>query len=870
MQTQVAQAQNNDIENLDSQRLPNRDEQQLEHEQNLKGRFGHAMKLIEQLRAQATEKDTKISALLAETNDLARDMPCDAQMIQNIEDKRALEDQVQQLDREKIQMAERNVNVRTINAGLRATNFALEEQVRQLKTEQGRLIEIINSDEHTAVEEERQRMRVEQENLTTIVETLGRNASALRTENTGLRKRITVLKADNAKLRTRINKISTIATLRARVLNSFKTNNYAQREEIETLTKVAQNFDHEQDGLLQQIDGLNDENRQLKAESNAVNEQYDHEQNGFFTQVDEVNYKNLQLKEQNCALQQKINDLSRQVEEFDEAQDAAHALNDQYDREQDRLIQQIDQLNNENSQLKERNGALFDDLSRQEDVDRSRDQAHTHNLQLRKENQTLREKIDDLSRQVEKFDQAQDADNRHIELMRTMQRIVKSNHEEELLEARKRQQVPQCSVGTQTPAAAQRNASTQTSAQTTISDALKQIESSKQQLTQEIQRNAVSEQRLRQEMMLVVSGLESNKSDLQGQVQKLELEAASTKTRIAASEKEWRAEIAELKQTTGSKETEKLEKERVDMYISWRAEVSELKKEIQDGLDTNDTLREQIGMYEDQFQDMIAERCGSMTPETALAVWTHAVSHQDGLPREQKENDNASEAETEGTLVGDSPTPDEEDRTDVPDDVSASVESDSYIPPGFDAEVEQRQYESSPMNDNCTAPDHFETDVPKFESERENAAEPNDNNNNSSNINDIKRFIGHMARLYLIEAVSYNDLIKGNISAENHQEREDLIVARLDSIESTPSQEHALEIWIKRKREIVALDLEIQFLDESVRVMGDRNGGEEVLEEVLAKLPNARKRHREDENVENWVDGVERVSGQQSKRRRIE
>jgi len=815
MQTQAAQAQSND--SLEMERLRNRDQQHLVHEQSLKEGFNIALKLIDKLQAQIKEKDAKISQMQTDNRTLKNNIDeLNSEIHQKrvekdelagviegtTNDKRVSEAQVQQLDDDKMQMAEEIVEVRNEKASLRGKIWDLEDQVQKLQSDQLTLIAILNSDENAAVEQEHQRMKAEKEELVTIVETLNKDAAGLRPEHTDLHKRNTALEVDNAKLRTKIDDISAIAKLRANALNSTKTNNATQRGQIETLTKVAEGFDHEQDVLLRHIDDLNDENRQLKAENHALNEQSGYKQEKLHKQIDELNYKNLQLKEENDALQKKVDDLSRQVVEFDEAQDAAHA-----------------------------------------------------------ENAALHEKVDDLSRQVERVDIA--------------------NYNAQLLEASTQQQVPRCSIGTQTPISTQRNASTQTSSHMTISDALKQIESSKQDFTQEIQQNGASEEKLRK----IIFDLECDKSALQGQVQKLELEATTTKTRVAASDKEWRAEIAELKQANGSKETEKRMDEKMDVYMQWRAEVKELKEKIQDGLDSNKVLREQIGIFEDQIQDMLAERCGSVSPETPHAAWADAVSKQDTLDG-QDENDNASEADTEGTLVGDYPTPGEEDPMEAASDIAIRFGQCILHPPHLNTEVEQRQFEASPVKDCCPAPDHPEINTPKHNdvgsdsAESDNAVdnyssndnvEPKEIENNNFDINDLKTFLARISRLYLSGLVSHNDFKMGNISAEEHQEQEAIIFHGFDTIKRTPSRDHALEMWITMKNEVqMTGDRRMQFLRESVRVMEDRNGGEEVLEEVLAKLPNARKRWRENEVVENWVERVGRVSRPQSKRRRVE
>ncbi|KAE9382144.1 hypothetical protein N431DRAFT_440927 [Stipitochalara longipes BDJ] len=934
-QTQPAQAQNHI--NAELQQLRNREQKHVAYEQSLKEGYNTSTTIIAQLQAQIIEKNAMISRVQAENRELIKSRQEDAQIINNVTmDHRCVEQQferleidkrqlkyyidnlteerqqiraekneliqviegynkdnrefrlkIQQLQDEKIQMAERVVDVRNANAGLQVKTCDieakvqqlkedknqlservaiahnnnvrlnamvpdLEAQIQQLKTDQEKLIKIINSDEHAAIGEERQcmqsqkdalaeaietfeqvkesivtkvreqalenmsdfikgksvkhqlqirQLQSEKDELVKIIDSLNKNAAILRSENTTLAKaskeneiqyrqcdfrllqlqgetiklrefiktlgnRNAALEADNSKLRTKVSDICTLDKLRANMLTALQTDSAALREQVETLTKVAEEFDHEQDGLLKQIDELNNANQELKAENHALHEE--------------------------------VEDLSRQAEEFDDAQDEAYA---------------------------------------------------------------------------------------EIERLKQKERIYTVMDENQLFEASRQHQAPQSTVGTQT------------TTQTTIGDALNQIESSKQQFTQEIQRNTASEKQLRD----IIFGLECDKSELQGQVDRMEVEAAESTDRVAIAEKELRAEMAETKEATGAKQQiEKLMDEKMDVYMQWRAEVKELKENVQEGLDANNVLREHIGILEDQIQKMIAERSRSMSPDTAYNAWAKAISRKSELDGQEDQDDMNSETDTKSTATlvedSDSPAEDEEDWTRAThrfvDYYATIADSDAYDPPQFDAGNEQTESEADPVSGSCPTSEDPEIDGPEYSdfdsdcdcagydsaaydyaSDDDGETTDNDNVNEStstSEIDNIKSFLAQVARQYLTGLISHNDFKMGNISADEHREQEATLFLELDMVKRTPSQEHALEVWTKMRNEMRGIgngDRQMEFLRESVRVMEERREEEEVLEEVLARLPSAGKRRREDEVVESWV---ERASGPQSKRRRVE
>jgi chromosome segregation ATPase len=216
------------------------------------------------------------------------------------------------------------------------------------------------------------------------------------------------------------------------------------------------------------------------------------------------------------------------------------------------------------------------------------------NNELENENGALRLGVEHLSNVAEEFDQAQDVAYAENDRLR-----------EEL----------------------QRKADV-------VKGALAQVESSRATLQQEMQRNEASEQELQD----TIHGLNNEKSELEAQVRMLGDSAGKAwdivrdKQQLRRNEtKDWqddfdrqgeyvqelekKVEKLEKEETESREKIDKLMDEKIDVFNVWRDEVKYLTDKIQEGEEANTTLREQIGMLEEEIQEMIAERVVSSDDE---------------------------------------------------------------------------------------------------------------------------------------------------------------------------------------------------------------------------------------------------------------
>jgi hypothetical protein len=441
--------------------------------------------------------------------------------------------------------------------------------------------------------------------------------------------------------------------------------------------------------------------------------------------------------------------------------------------------------------------------------------------ELEKENGALRLEIEHLSNVAEEFGRAQDA--AHAENDRLKEEL-------------------------------QRKADV-------VKGAFAQVESSKANLQEEMERNEASEQELRD----TISDLNIEKSELEAQVRLLADSAGRAwdivrdKQQLRRNEtKDWQDDfdrqdeyVQELekkvekleKDTSESrKKIDKLMDEKIDVFNVWREEVKDLKEKLQEGEEANTTLREQISVLEEEIQEMIAER---------------VVSSDD-----EDENDDISNSASASTLRGSSPVYDVPGWT--PSSIPDWIRDDQH-------EWGQSETESIDLDETALDSERSESN----DSENNNSESDNSENDDWEDIGDIKYFLAHIARLYLNNLTAHQAFKLGKISGREHYQEEQILLASLEAFEKTRSRDRALEIWNATRegmRGIGDSDQQLHFLKETIRVM-EAGGEEKSLEELLDVLPKAtrkRSRREEDERVESWVQKAEKQCHPETKRRRVE
>lgn len=445
-------------------------------------------------------------------------------------------------------------------------------------------------------------------------------------------------------------------------------------------------------------------------------------------------------------------------------------------------------------------------------------------------------------------------------------------------------------------------------ASATVSEALKEIEASKVDLLDEYQRNNAREQALRDD----ITELEDKNSKLERQlrstsaVAKIDWDhvqnwiAVRERAQILWAEKierlsaQFRAvekvadklkDKSENEEVAFQKQKEKIEQlreEKVFLFNNRRNEARRLLAEIEVGKETNNVLREQIGMLKEQAEEMMAER----------KVSDHGnEKDSEGENDGEQENDNVSEAESSVFWVP-SEYSHEEDRMTTfseaearvygvePDNISDSnngteedskrTEAEAEKHRGVDTEsvagwineveesendsLEQGAIEQEATEDNNSGSTEFE-DIDSEENNPENIDLEQAKSEDIDDIEDTKAFLAHFARLYLKRLKADRSFKLGKISGREQDREEADISKQLDSIRITRSRERAREIWLDMlggMRGIGDADRQLEFLKETVRIMELRestwNGlwkkvrGKETLEELLDRLPKARTR----------------------------
>jgi hypothetical protein len=662
----------------------------------------------------------------------------------------------------------------------------------------------------------------------------------------------------NAALRAEIQNITTSGQQKLKELQEASEENDNQFRIYEAhIQKLAKDIVN----LTSVIDNLDKQNTTLEAKNFDLRNKPDTSE--LYEVIENLCKKNTAFVTENFKLRNNLTDISALAELrtnlLNEAADAEQhqAERNEWDIEQDNLLELVDDLNDDNTALKA-------------------------------DNDKLREELQFQTRIVEQFDHTQDEAHAEIERLGEERRGTIRQYQQQ---------------------------------------ALNQIESSRRQFEEEIQRNTASEQGLRDK----ITGLENEKARLEEQICELNERSRvawdmihDKDAKIYWDNRHWEEEREshmdyeqELEEVNGSLEertaelkketTEKIDKlvdEKMEVYSQWREEVKDLKKGIQEGADANNVLREQIGILQAQIREMTAERMATPTQSrtSPASAWPFSQLYPP-VPRDEKEdqNDDASEAETKSTdtLQASSPVysipdPEEymldglEDDESQPELTSGDSEhNDSEIDKSENGDANSEEPEPDDTcngiwadGDNSENDDTDDSDTEHAHSENgdadnEESEHDDSESEDSDDINDIKSFLAHTARLYLSGLTAHNAVKMGKISGEEHAQQQEDLLLRLDTIKRSPSRDRALEIWTTMRegmRGIGDADRQMEFLEETIRVMEEREGWEESIEEVLARLPNARKRRRreEDEKVESWAEKVVGISQPEFKRRRVE
>jgi hypothetical protein len=245
---------------------------------------------------------------------------------------------------------------------------------------------------------------------------------------------------------------------------------------------------------------------------------------------------------------------------------------------------------------------------------------------------------------------------------------------------------------------------------------------------------------------------------------------------------------------------------------------------------------------------------GGLEGDEARPEFTSGDTEHNGSEIDNAENGDANSEETEPDDTWIWADSDNSENNDTDDGDTKHTHSENG-----DADNEESEYDDFDSDHEATG--HTKTD--------------DSEGKDSDNINDIKSFLAHTARLYLSGLTAHNAVKMGKISGEEHAQQQENLFLRLDTIKRSPSRDRALEIWTTMRegmRGIGDADRQMEFLKETIRVMEEKEGWEESIEEVLARLPNARKRRcrEEDEKVESWAEKVARISRPEFKRRRVE
>jgi chromosome segregation ATPase len=597
----------------------------------------------------------------------------------------------------------------------------------------------------------------------------------------------------------------------------------------------------------------------------------------LYKAIDNLCKKNTALVTENLKLRNNLTDISALAEVranlLNEAADAEQqqAERNEWDIEQDNLLELVDDLNDENTALKA-------------------------------DNDKLQEELQSQFRIVEQFNHAQDEALAEIERLGEERRGTIRQYQQQALnqiESSKRQFEEEI----------QRN----TASEQELRDKITGLEAEKARLEEQI-RELNERSRIAWDMIHDKDARihwdnrhwEEERESHMDYEQELEEVNERLKERVEELEKETTEKI------------DKLVDEKMEVYSQWREEVKDLKKGIQEGADPNNVLKEQIGTLQAQIREMIAERMATHTKSrmSPASAWPFSRLYPP-IPHDEKEdqNDDASEAETKSTdtLQASSPVysiPDPEQyMLDGLEDDEAQPELTSGDSEHNDSEIDNAENgdanseepepddtwngiwadsdssENNDTDDDDTEHSHSEngdadneaSEHDDFESDQEatDDAETDDSESeDSDNINDIKSFLAHTARLYLSGLTAHNAVKMGKISGKEHARQQENLFLRLDTIKRSPSRDRALEIWTTMRegmRGIGDADRQMEFLKETIRVMEEREGWEESIEEVLARLPNARKRRRreDDEKVESWAEKIVRISRPEFKRRRV-
>jgi hypothetical protein len=151
-------------------------------------------------------------------------------------------------------------------------------------------------------------------------------------------------------------------------------------------------------------------------------------------------------------------------------------------------------------------------------------------------------------------------------------------------------------------------------------------------------------------------------------------------------------------------------------------------------------------------------------------------------------------------------------------------------------------------------------------------------------VNDMKAYLARIARLYHGDMMSNNAFKLGKISGRERDQQEAALFRIFRSIRITPGRRKALEMWKARRSEICGignLDGHLEFLRETIRVMGQERpaidglwspsyGRKETLEELLDRIPKAKKKKYEEESAKvlSWAGVAEMHPRPENKRSR--
>ncbi|KAH8756914.1 hypothetical protein BGZ57DRAFT_859431 [Hyaloscypha finlandica] len=703
----------------------------------------------------------------------------------------------------------------------------------------------------------------------------GKNAklNQMQAENDSQVKVIDCLGKQNAALRAEIQNITTSGRRKLKELQEASEENDNRFKIYEAnIQKSAQDIVN----LASVIDNLVKQNTTLEAIIFQLRNNPDTLE--LREVIDYLCKKNTALWTENSELRNNLTDMSALAELranlLNEAADAEqHQVErNEWDIEQDNLLELVDDLNDENTALKAEKGKL-------------------------------REELQSQTRIAEQFDHAQDEAHVEIERLGEERRGIIRQYQQQALnqiESSKRQFEEEI----------QRN----TASEQELRDNITGLENEKARLEEQIrelnERSRVAWDMIHDKDVRIYwdnRQWEEERESHMDYEQDLEEVNERLKERIAELEKETTEKI------------DKLVDEKMEVYSQWREEVEDLKKGIQEGADPNNVLREQIGILPAQIREMIAERMATPTQSRTFpaSAWPFSQLYPP-VPRDEREdqNDDASEAETKSTdtLQASSPVysiPDPEQyMLDGLEDDEARSELTSGDSEHNDSEIDHAENDDAnskepELDDTCNGmwadsdnsenddtddgdtehthsengdADNEESEHDNFESDYEATGHTETDDfegKDSDNINDIKSFLAHTARLYLSGLTAHNAVKMGKISGEEHAQQQENLFLRLDTIKRSPSRDRALEIWTTMRegmRGIGDADRQMEFLKETIRVMEEREGWEESIEEVLARLPNTRKRRRreEDEKVESWAEKAVKISRPEFKRRRVE